>query len=474
MPRTRIYPLKQNTIASGVYRRYNSSQNPICDLWFGGGEYSNTTNSISRHLVYFDLTKLINEIQQVNINTALTVSYRLKMTNAVPGDKVLERDKSSAGNKKSVASSYDLVVFSVNKHWDEGRGLNLLKDHYLVKAAETYTFSGYSNWDQATFLEAWDEPGIYTIPSASSVFSFYQHFEKGDEDINVDITPMVNAWLSGALENHGLGIAFRDDYESITSDTRYIASFFTNKTNFSYKPHLEVIYDEQYIMDDRAYVSNNRPSRLYLYAFSGNSFSNYYSASTVDILNSSNSIVYSGLVPQQTQRGVYYVDVFMSGATKGQIYKDIWRGVTFSSGYDVQDITQTFPIKDNYYTGHIPDLNEYSVDICGLNNGATIIDDQLIKVFCDIRVNYSIRKPEKPYLMMYRLIMNNEEEVIPWTRINQSYISGRATNFFEIDTSWLLDNQTYTLQLKVEELGTSRILPNEIAFKVMKKHDGIS
>ena len=101
MPRTRIYPSKQNTIASGVYRRYNSSQNPICDLWFGGGAYANTTNSISRHLMYFDLTKLRNDIQQVNINTAMTVSYRLKMTNAVPGDKVLERDKSSAGNKKT-------------------------------------------------------------------------------------------------------------------------------------------------------------------------------------------------------------------------------------------------------------------------------------------------------------------------------------------------------------------------------------
>lgn len=473
MPRTRIYPSKQNTIASGVYRRYNSSQNPVCDLWFGGGAYANTTNSISRHLIKFDLDKLRSDIQNLNINTALTVNYRLKMTNAIPGDKVLEKDKSSAGNKKSVASSYDLVFFSINKHWDEGRGLNLLKDHYLVKAAETFTFSGYSNWDNATFLDAWDDPGVYTIPSASSVYSFYQHFERGDEDINVDITTMVNAWLSGAIENHGLGIAFRNDYEAITGDTRYVASFFTNKTNFSYKPHLEVIYDEQYISDDRSYASNNRTSRLFLYAFSGNSFANYYSASTVDIVNSNNAVVHANIVPQQMQNGVYYVDVFMSGATKGQIYKDIWKGVTFSPGYDVQNITQTFSIKDNYYTGNSPKINEYSIDVYGINNGATIIDDQLIKVFCDIRVNYSIKKPEKPYLMKYRLIMNSEEEVIPWTKINQAYISGEPTNFFDLDTSWLLDNQTYKIQLKVEELGTSRILSQELNFKVMKKHDGI-
>ncbi len=77
--------------------------------------------------------------------------------------------------------------------------------------------------------------------------------------------------------------------------------------------------------------------------------------------------------------------------------------------------------------------------------------------------------PVKPYnILLYRIVMNHQEEVIPWSRVNQAVISGKRANYFLMDTSWLLHNQTYSIQFKVEELGTSRILPFDTTFKVLR------
>ncbi len=470
MSRLRIYPTKQNTIASGVYANYNSSQNPVADLWYGGGASDGTDfrHSISRHLVQFDLEPLRERIADFNINANLNVSYWLRMRNAVPSDKTLDKEQGIRSIQKAIATSYDLIVFPIDKAWDEGRGYDLIQQRSLVNDLEVARLTGYSNWYSATTVSGWTEAGVFADPSASTFYHASQHFAIGDEDLKMDITPIVLSWLSGGTVNNGLGIAFRRDYELMSGNTRYMASFFTNKTNYAFKPYIEAVFDEQQIIDDRMQVTNNRPSRLFLYTFSGNSAANYSSASTVTILDSSNNAVITDLVPVQLEKGVYYVTVFMSGATRGQKYKDVWSGISFNPPYDQQNITQTFSIRDNYYTANLPDLNEYSLDVYGIDNGGTLPSEDVIRVYCDLRVNYSLNAPDKNYNLKYRIVMNNQEDVIPWTNVNQAVINGKKLNYFLLDTSWLLHNQTYTISFKVEELGTSRTLPTQTTFRVLR------
>ena len=64
--------------------------------------------------------------------------------------------------------------------------------------------------------------------------------------------------------------------------------------------------------------------------------------------------------------------------------------------------------------------------------------------------------------------MNNQLEIIPWTEINQAIIDDCKTNYFDLDVSWLLHNQTYQLSFKINEMGTSRVMPEKINFKVLK------
>lgn len=469
----RIYPSKSNTIASGVYKNYNSGQNSVCDLWYGGGGTDTAPekrNSISRFIVKFDISELQQKINNKEINPDLVSSYRLKMVNAVPGDRILEPEYEYDVLDKRISASYDLITFPINKDWDEGRGYDLFHENYLVKQKGNPQITGYSNWNSATSTTSWDEPGVYSNPTASTAVTSYstQHFDIGNEDIDMDITDIVKDWLSGGSENNGLGVAYRRDFELLSTDTRYISSFYTEKTNSFNKPYIEVIYNQSF-KDDRLQVSNNRRVKLFLYTFSGNSAVNYYSAGTVDIKTMNGTNVYTGLTPTHLENGVYYVDVHMSGATRGEQYKDVWNDITFVPGVDQQTIEQVFTIRDNYYLNNVPEVNDYSISVYGIGNNSILSIGETHKVFVDLRVNYSSRKePSTAYDLKYRIVMNEQDEVVPWTSVNQAVINGCKTNYFVLETGWLLHNQTYRIEYRIDEFGTKRVLPQSTTFRVLR------
>jgi len=293
-----------------------------------------------------------------------------------------------------------------------------------------------------------------------------QHFDIGDEDIDMDVSAMVNNWLEGA-PNYGLGIAFREDYEERSGDTRSVTSYLTEKTNTAFKPYIEVRYD-QVIRDDRDQVTNNRNSRLFLYTFSGNNPVDFYSAGTVEIVAPNNTVIFSGN-PIQFQKGVYYIDVLMNSANPGETYRDIWRDVTFVPGIDKQDFTQFFRINKNYYQNATPSINDYIITTYGIDNGSTLRQEENIRVFADIRTNYSQGVPSPYFEIKYSLVMNNQEEVIPWTSMNRAVRNGCQETYFDLDASWLLHNQTYEVLFKIEELGSSKLLNESIRFNVLRQ-----
>lgn len=467
----RIYPSKANTIASGPFVLYNSSQNAVTDLFYGGGVQTDLLlrNSISRHLMFFDLTELQRKFDSKEIMSGNVTSYRLKMTNAVPSERMLEKNWEFDKLQRQIAASFDLVAWPINMGWDEGRGYDLVQEDYLVKQKGNLQITGYSNWNSASSLSAWTQAGVYTNPTASTSATYAtQHFAIGNEDINMDVTNMVTDWLTGGTTNNGIGVSYARPFEETSANTRYISAFFTHKTNTAFKPYLEVTYN-QTVNDDRMQVTNNRQSRLFLYTFSANTPTNYFSAGSVTIKNSAGATVHT-LTPTQLEKGVYYVDVFMSGATYGERYSDNWEGVTFTPGYDQQTITQYFSIQDNFYTGTMfkPAINDYVLDLYGLPEGGNVYIGQEIRVYASLRAAYSTQPPKNNYKVRYRLYLNNEKEIIPWTELNQAVVNKEKHDYLTLDTSWLLHNQTYQLQFQIEEWGTTRMYPKNYTFKVLR------
>jgi hypothetical protein len=56
-----------------------------------------------------------------------------------------------------------------------------------------------------------------------------QHFDKGNENIEIDITDYVNGVLAGDV-NYGLGIAYSRNLELTNSNNINYVGFFTNNT----------------------------------------------------------------------------------------------------------------------------------------------------------------------------------------------------------------------------------------------------
>jgi hypothetical protein len=463
MGRFRIYPEKSNTIASGFFTNFNSGFNPAALLWYGG---SGSRNSISKHLIQFNLLELEEKINSKEINIDFISSIRLRMKNVIPDGKLLDYDFEIDRRENKVASSFDLIAFPINKPWDQGRGYDLLGQQYIKTSQGDTNLVGFSNFLSATSTELWDEPGVFIDPTTAVTYYSTQHFDKGDEDLDMDVTNIVMDWLSGGSSNNGLAISYTRDFETFDEDMRFLSRFFTEKTNTGFKPFLEVVYDNQIIRDERLEIANNRTSRLFLSLYSGNTSANYFSASTVTIKTSNNQILLSGLTPQHLQKGFYYVDVLLTGTTKGQRLKDVWEGVTFNQNFDKQDYENSLQCIGNYYNNNPKEINDYVVDLYGIDNNSILKKGEIIRLYAQTRTAYSTVDVNSYYGLEYRLIQNEITEVIPWSKFNTIVIENSVKHFIDVNTSWLLDNQNYKIEIRINELGTKRLIPEFVNFKI--------
>jgi hypothetical protein len=470
MSRLRIYPQKENTIFSGAgLENINTSQAKSFDLVYGGGSDSTLfgeQNIISRHLMYFDLTDLQSKINDNTINSATTSCF-LNCINAIPMDSVTRTRSNS-----EIASSFDLIIFAISANtsssFDEGLGDEYGSDIILTNQNISPVLTGYSNWNNYTNGGTWINPGVYSaITNQTSNYSV-QHFSTGSENLNVDITPMVMSWLSGETTNLGVGIAYISSLESLSSNTKSVSSFFTNKINTWQKPYIECVSSQE-IYDDRNSVNFSRPANLFLYLFSGNSTINYFNAGTVSILDNNNAVIQSDLIINQLTKGVYYINLILpknAGAIIGQKYKDIWYGIDLGDGAGTQDFTQTFIVKPSNLINSAK-INDYVVDIYGLSNNSIIQSDETYRISANIRTNFSTQPPNSKVVLQYQLMMGEINVVIPWTNMNYVIMNNYPNYYFDLDTSWLLDSQNYKILFKINEFGTQRILSDVLEFRVI-------
>lgn len=119
---------------------------------------------------------------------------------------------------------------------------------------------------------AWDSAGgdYHASPT------FTKNFPEGYEDLSVDVTTLVEEWLTGSSgggkENYGFGIKLSNSFET-AEKSYYTKKFFARGTEFFFKkPTIEAKWDDS-IQDDRGafYASSSLApasdnlNTLYLY-----------------------------------------------------------------------------------------------------------------------------------------------------------------------------------------------------------------
>ena len=327
----RTYFDRNNTIILDGYA--NTGRNPVSELYYGGGS---TNKSYSRFLFHFDETRLKNLHNGGTFPNLGLLKHTLIMTNTGAFDlNLLGRDTPYG---KQRASSFDLVVFKLPQNWDEGVGYDYNIDVPLQEpsyqntngAGITVYSTNPSNWTYAQTNLPWNNgPGTYT-GSPTPIMVGTQHFEQGNENLEIDITDIVNTYLTGAT-NYGLGIAFPYSYEQTVTTDYQAVGFFTRHTQTFYEPYVETTYS-CHIKDDRTDFYLDKPNRIYLYVNINGTPTNLDELPTVNVYDNCGTIIssYTQNDIAHCTKGVYYIDLLVqTGGNNepGVIINDVWGNI---------------------------------------------------------------------------------------------------------------------------------------------------
>ena len=204
---------KANLISRGVSG--NMGQSDILEVFSIYGQVNPSSSELSRILVQFPINDIITDRTNALIPASGSISWFLKLYNAKHG--------------QTLPKDYTMTVSAVSSSWNEGYGLDM----------EEYSDIGYANWNTASSsssgTSSWASAGgdYHTSPTASYFFN------KGTEDLVVDVSSIVEQWITGSKTNYGFGVKLSSSHEQ-AAQSFYTKKFFARGTEFFFKkPTLE-------------------------------------------------------------------------------------------------------------------------------------------------------------------------------------------------------------------------------------------
>jgi hypothetical protein len=234
---------------------------------FGQLTSSVTGNEKSRALLEFPTTTIQTDITNSTIQSGS--NFVLRMFNAAA--------------PSGPPTNFTLLVAAVSRSWTEGTGPNLANKNY----------TGVSNWVTASDGVDWTTPGgdYHSSPTFSASFT------TGNEDLELDITTLVNQWLEGTKTNNGLGVYLISNDEE-ASASYFTKMFYSRTSEYTSKhPVIEARYDGSKRDDARTfYLSSalapaaDNLNDIYLYNYGAGQLTNLPYVGTGKVLIS----IYSG------------------------------------------------------------------------------------------------------------------------------------------------------------------------------------
>ena len=219
---------------------------------------SGLSSEISRGLIKFDVAQLNSDRTAGTLPAVGSVNFYLKIFNAA--------------HSRTLPEDFTIRAAVVTRDWEEGYGLDM--DNYSNK---TYDGIG-SNWMRASKAAAWTSFGGDFSSTSGNYIDIA--FKVGDENIEADVTTIVERWLgdSPTNANYGLVLKFGAAYEPYQNNdgsastkyslhntsgakrSYYTKKFFGRGTEYFFKrPVIEARWDDS-IKDDRGEFYLNSPA----------------------------------------------------------------------------------------------------------------------------------------------------------------------------------------------------------------------
>jgi hypothetical protein len=493
----RSYINKNNTIISNSY--VNTGRNPVIELNFGASDLIVPNFGFTRFIFDLDLSLLEENISSGVISTGCTsaMTHTLQMTNTSSFDNELLN--SFMSNERRRATSFDLILWRIPKFsgttgqpqfWDEGVGYDYNDFNIAQNSANggisplTYVDSrAYStrpsNWYQTTTLSGWSQNGIYNnvnqgvVNYSGLTIVARQHFELGNEDLNMNMTAEINGILNGSITGvTGWGISYLPQIENITGLTEsYSVAFFSRHTQTFYQPYLLTNYND-FVEDDRNLFLKNQENKLFLYVYQNGDFVNLDSDPFVRI-EDRNGTAITGMTSLNTclkTKGIYEVTVpngFANFPTPCLFY-DVWSGLTIN-GQSIPNVTNQFTLQP--YTSGIQigsvskDPEIYGFDFYGILQNEKILNTDIRKVGVTIKKAYTGQQLLLDVSGFYRVYVTEgttEVLVQDWTPLN------RTPNeyYFIFDMRDKIPNQ-YFVDIQVNTSGEKDTYKRQLTFSIV-------
>ena len=469
----RVTASKDNTISNAyevnlVTRGTGSNMgaSDILEVFMIYGQATSASIELARCLIEFPLDEIIRKRNVTKeIPASGSVSFFLNLYNAP--------------HTEPVPSDFTLCVSPVSQSWQEGKGLDMVEYSDL-----TYDREG-SNWINAASGTTWTSAGGDYL--AADLIK--ATFPEGTEDMKLDVTNIVEDWITGSAggqyDNYGFGIQLSSSHETDTKSF-FTKKFFARNSEFFFKrPTLEARWDDS-LKDHRGsfYASSSLQSAsdnlntIYLYNRVRGVLTDYPVAPTsasfrTTAADSGTEIVKFAVTKPANTTGTYKVEAHVN-TTASTIY-DVW-----SSGSTA------------YHTG--------TINIS--NFGASILDQESKYVLSLVNNDYKYQSKQKARFKLYTRLKNwspnlytvaqktpenliiedaiyriyrvsDGEEIIPYssgsTKFTQlSYnVSG---NYFDIDMSTFETGYEYGIQISFynDYLKSYKEQPYVFKFKVVE------
>tara|TARA_R100001509_G_scaffold122223_1_gene76037 strand:- start:1249 stop:2742 length:1494 start_codon:yes stop_codon:yes gene_type:complete len=491
----RYFAIKDNTITNAFDRSLvtrgtgsNMGQSDILEAFTIYAQVSSSSGlstEKARILIEFDL----NEINADNNPTG--TKYFLKLFNA--------------RHSSTLPRDFSMQVLAINGEWEEGRGLDM--DNY---SDLTYDITG-SNWIRRKGATSWGDQGGST--HASPVFS--ANFSVGDEDLEVDVTTLVDQWIAGSKNNNGFMIRMSSDLES-APESFFTKKFFARSSEFYFsRPVLEARFDDSKL-DDRGqfYLSSSLASAtdnlntIYLYNYVRGRLRNIPSVGTGKIgvslfssslgaptgfslklvndnddnVRSANRFVVTG---GYVSTGIYSASVAFTGSASLEKIHDVWfkldPSVLSAKTSTSQFTTGSIDVKRFNSYSHT-DTDRYIFSVSNRNN--TYACDQTHRIRLYAREKgwspniFTVATQIPPSLVFasasYEICRTVDDRVvIPYgtgstqhTRLSYD----ASGSYFDLDTSILEPNYIYEMKLSIydPDVDTYEEQPFSYKFRVVK------
>jgi hypothetical protein len=198
----------------------NAGRDEILEV---GKLYYGSAKDIARTLIKFDVANM-------GIPSGSIVYLNLKSSQAeeIPLEYTIHANAVSQSWSMGTGTKFDNIT-SDGVSWKYRNGVDTWQDNVTAGTAVfTPGTTGSANAEGGTW---------YTASQASQSYNYE------DADIRINVTGIVNRWLSGSIPNNGFIIHHGLENEENTLDYG-VLKFFSKETTTIYEPKLEVVWND--------------------------------------------------------------------------------------------------------------------------------------------------------------------------------------------------------------------------------------